>query len=85
MVAIRDKNSYFGEFTAALFEGSGWYLQINRDLVEPSGWGKNKGCSFLKKESCKFEEYCEVSQNDEFDCSWDSVGMGKCQKDQLTN
>lgn len=53
--------------------------------MEPSGWGKNKGCSFLKKESCKFEEYCEVSQNDEFDCSWDSVGMGKCQKDQLTN
>lgn len=35
------------EFTAALLLDSGYYAEINSNLLMPVYWGKNKGCDFF--------------------------------------
>jgi hypothetical protein len=37
--------TYYGEITAALLEGTGWY-KVNNDYVNTTQWGRGKGCEF---------------------------------------
>lgn len=40
-------------FTIALLKDTGYYVSVNSDMIEPSSFGKNKGCGFLMGECDK--------------------------------
>ena len=37
----------FSQFTVNLLKDTGWYAEVNDDMVSPMIWGKNHGCDFL--------------------------------------
>lgn len=44
--------SYIGNLTVEMFKITGWYPTVSEKFIEPSIWGKNKGCDFIRKSSC---------------------------------
>lgn len=52
-------------------------------MLESSVWGKNKGCSFMMKQSCNFEQFCQT-EGEEL-CNWDHTAIARCQKDRLAD
>jgi leishmanolysin len=38
--------TYYGEMTAALLEGTGWY-KLDHSYVNTTQWGRKKGCDFI--------------------------------------
>ncbi|KAL4438374.1 hypothetical protein ABPG74_009413 [Tetrahymena malaccensis] len=69
------------KFTAALLLDTGYYAEINSNLLMPIYWGKNKGCDFFNK-SCNtgkyFPEFPDDSVNES--CDFFSQGIGSLQK-----
>lgn len=54
MIAVSKKQAFFSRFTFALLDSTGWY-DVNYTYAENSGWGKNKGCSFMDVDICNTE------------------------------
>ncbi|KAL4438378.1 hypothetical protein ABPG74_009417 [Tetrahymena malaccensis] len=66
------------KFTAALLLDTGFYAEINNNLLMPIYWGKNKGCDFFNK-SCKSEkQFPEFSDKSFYEsCDFYSQGYGR--------
>ncbi|KAL4432237.1 hypothetical protein ABPG74_020205 [Tetrahymena malaccensis] len=76
---IFNLESDFSQFTTAMLRDTGYYQEVNDNLVKFSGWGLNQGCSFIQN-TCldpdiQFEEFNYASNNRTFDC--DVNGHGK--------
>ncbi|EAR82776.1 leishmanolysin family protein (macronuclear) [Tetrahymena thermophila SB210] len=74
-------NTYtISEFTAALLLDTGFYAEINTNLLMPIYWGKNKGCDFFNN-SCNtgkyFPEFPDDSEKES--CDFFSQGIGQLQ------
>ncbi|KAL4486495.1 hypothetical protein ABPG72_018449 [Tetrahymena utriculariae] len=67
-------------FTAALLLDTGYYAQINTNLLMPIYWGKNKGCDIFNK-SCnagkQFPEFPDNSRDET--CDFYSQGISRPQ------
>ncbi|KAL4438377.1 hypothetical protein ABPG74_009416 [Tetrahymena malaccensis] len=72
------------EFTAALLLDTGYFAEINSNLLMPIYWGKNKGCDFFNN-SCNtqknFHEFPDDSQDEA--CDFFSQGIGNLSKTDL--
>ncbi|EAR86018.1 transmembrane protein, putative (macronuclear) [Tetrahymena thermophila SB210] len=66
------------EFTAALLLDTGYYAEINQNLLMPLYWGKNKGCDFFNK-SCNAGKYFAEFSDDTTreGCDFYSYGIGR--------
>ena len=88
MIAVSKKQAFFSRFTFALLDSTGWY-DVNYTYAENSGWGKNKGCSFMDVDICNTEQYCNMGSVDSnglaLDCDWDGTAYGSCTPDPFTN
>jgi hypothetical protein len=42
----------FSIFDIAALKDTNWYEFIDETLVDPTYWGKNKGCDFLTGSAC---------------------------------
>ncbi|CAD8135190.1 unnamed protein product [Paramecium octaurelia] len=75
--------SVLSEFTFALLSDFGYYrlLKYKRDFMT---YGRAKGCDFLFK-PCKELEVDEFCQENEYTCSFNNIGIGKCGQDQLSD
>ncbi|KAL4438375.1 hypothetical protein ABPG74_009414 [Tetrahymena malaccensis] len=68
------------KFTAALLLDTGYYAEINSNLLMPIYWGKNKGCDFFNK-TCKAGKYFPEFPDDSISesCDFFSQGIGSPQ------
>ncbi|CAD8045913.1 unnamed protein product [Paramecium sonneborni] len=75
--------SVLSQFTFTLLSDFGFYrlLKYKSDSMT---YGKNRGCDFLFK-SCKEQEIDEFCNQNEYTCSYDNSGIGKCGQDQLSD
>lgn len=54
--------NYFSIFSAALLKDTGFYADVNENLVTPLFWGKGKGCDFVNNKcKSKINKYREFS------------------------
>ncbi|KAL4438372.1 hypothetical protein ABPG74_009411 [Tetrahymena malaccensis] len=68
------------EFTAALLLDTGYYAEINSNLLMPIYWGKNKGCDFFHKTCKAGKEFPEFPDNNvEESCDFYSEAIGTLQ------
>ncbi|EAR86012.1 leishmanolysin family protein (macronuclear) [Tetrahymena thermophila SB210] len=65
------------KFTAALLLDTGYYAEINSNLLMPIYWGKNKGCDFFNK-TCNTGKYFPEFPDDSVkeSCDFFSLGIG---------
>ncbi|KAL4438376.1 hypothetical protein ABPG74_009415 [Tetrahymena malaccensis] len=68
------------KFTAALLLDTGFYAEVNSNLLMPIYWGKNKGCDFFNK-SCNTGKYFPEFPGDNIEesCDFFSFGIGSNQ------
>ncbi|EAR86017.1 leishmanolysin family protein (macronuclear) [Tetrahymena thermophila SB210] len=73
--------STISEFTAALLLDTGYYAEVNSNLLMPIYWGKNKGCDFFNKSCNTSQQFPEFpDDSEEESCDFFSQGIGKLQK-----
>lgn len=83
MIAISKKQAFISRFTLALLDSSGWY-DVNYTFAQPTGWGKNKSCTFLNIDNCNSGQFCPreaSSASLELNCDWDGTAYGSCTTD----
>ncbi|KAL4480967.1 hypothetical protein ABPG72_014435 [Tetrahymena utriculariae] len=78
---IFNLESDFSQFTTALLRDTGYFQEVNDNLVKFSGWGLNQGCLFIQN-TCldpdiQFEEFNYASNNRTFDCDVNGHGKAK--------
>ncbi|EWS75215.1 leishmanolysin family protein (macronuclear) [Tetrahymena thermophila SB210] len=78
-------HAIISEFTAALLVDTGFYAEINSNMVEKGYWGRGKGCDFINK-SCDDtnQQYPEFSYDNKVKCDFYSVGYGTLASDQFS-
>ncbi|KAL4488340.1 hypothetical protein ABPG72_019190 [Tetrahymena utriculariae] len=78
-------HAVISEFTASLLLDTGFYAEINTNMVEQTYWGKDKGCDFITQ-SCdnSQQKYPEFSyQDNDHLCDYYSLGQGYAKSDKL--
>ncbi|KAL4486019.1 hypothetical protein ABPG72_003953 [Tetrahymena utriculariae] len=69
------------EFTAALLLDTGYYAEINTNLLMPIFWGKNQGCDFFNKSCNTGKDFPEFPDKSVFQsCDFYSKGIGRPMK-----
>lgn len=79
---LQSEMSVISVITAAWLQDTGWYFNVNSDLLQPLIHGKNKGCTFYEGDPCNpaasAPEFCQTL-NDESQCTLMYDGGGSCQ------
>jgi len=79
----------FSELAAVILKASGWYW-FNNAYIEPTGFGKNAGCSFFTESPANLassfpNEYCPTPGDNKIYAGYYGRGYGYCEntKDNL--
>ena len=81
MIASNKKGSFMSSITCALLDSTGWYPDVNCSYVEPTVWGKNRGCDIFDIDNCDSPEFCSGRN---FACDWDGTAIGRCGNSAFT-
>ncbi|KAL4503914.1 hypothetical protein ABPG72_022544 [Tetrahymena utriculariae] len=77
-------HAIISEFTAALLVDTGFYAEINSNMLEKGYWGRGKGCDFIYKSCDDTNQYPEFTYEDKDKCDFYSVGYGTLASDPFS-